>query len=226
ETCFHNEIEHGFFLEKRWNERIVTEILEHLKDSKIFKVKEDAGEDSIQVVNALTELLPPPSPEWMEWLASIIDAMSSHPIDKVVTTEGPGVYLASLVASRRGKSLAVASRKQFPETEETEFTAGFFEHGDRTHYIYGVYTNERVLLVENNISTGKALASMLESLQGLDVKLKEVICLIGRPDHEGKEVIKQETGVNVKTLFDLSVKEGRIDVGISPEMSDYFQSLI
>src|SRR5208337_3805525 len=118
------------------------------------------------LVNPITEGIPPASPEVLEWLVDLMDRLSSKEVDKVVTFEALGIPYATLLAQRRKKPLAIIRKRDFLSSEsllaKVPYASGF-ERGN--YYIYGVEKGERILLVDDMVSTGGSLIPTIRALR-------------------------------------------------------------
>ena len=132
----------------------------------------------------------------------MIHQQTPDDIDKVVTAESLGLPIAQLVASLKGKPLAVVRKRNFYDSSKllakTRYASGF-EHG--TYWIYGVSKGDKILLIDDAISTGGTLASLVSVLQKKDVTITDVFCVLEKPEYQGVKNVRKATGFNVKTLF-------------------------
>jgi phosphoribosyl-AMP cyclohydrolase len=152
--------------------------------------------------NPVTEAVPPVTPDVLEWIAAQIDAVTPDDIDKVVVPEALGVPFATLVASRKKRPLAIVRKHSFHTSVallgRVRYASGY-ETG--TYYVYGVQPQERVLIVDDTISTGGTLVALLRLFQRRQVRVADVVCVMEKPMYGGREVVRRTTGVDVKTLF-------------------------
>jgi adenine phosphoribosyltransferase len=159
------------------------------------------------IINPITENIPPPDPFWSEWIARRIHTQTSNGIDKVVTAEALGLPIAQLVASLKGKPLAVVRKRDFYAKSQLLAKARYasgFERG--TYWVYGVSEGENVLIVDDAVSTGGTLVALISALQQNRVSIKDVFCVLEKPEYRGVSSIKKATGITVKTLFQVDTK--------------------
>jgi len=123
-------------------------------------------------------------------------------IHKVVTAESLGLPIAQLVASLKGKPLAIVRKRNFRDGSNLFAKVGYasgFEHG--TYWIYGLSKGDRVLIVDDAVSTGGTLVPLVSELREQGVTIEDVFCVIEKPEYQGVRIVKKATGLKVKTLF-------------------------
>ena len=221
-SCFHNKILEANSLEERTNKEFLKTILEYFKNAYIVKMPwagRNKEKGYIYIVNPITEHIPPPEPEILEWIAELIDKIASNDFDKVLTIEALGIPMATLVANIKGKPLAIVRKRVFHESTmeipSIEYTSGF-ESGK--YYLYGVKEGESVLIIDDMVSTGGTLISLIKLLNNLKIKIVDVICTVEKPDYGGAKAVEEETGINIKTIFQVFIKNGKIFARINPKI--------
>jgi phosphoribosyl-AMP cyclohydrolase len=204
-TCFHRPLQESMRAKKEFERRTIEQIIQAYSRSKVVE-REWHGQGTRRVyryiVNPLTDNIPPPDPLWSEWIAKMIHQQTPDDIDKVVTAESLGLPIAQLVASLKGKPLAVVRKRNFYHASsllaKIPYASGF-EHG--TYWVYGVSKGDNVLIIDDAISTGGTLAPLVSELQKKGVTIRDVFCVLEKPEYQGVRNVRKATGFNVKTLF-------------------------
>jgi phosphoribosyl-AMP cyclohydrolase/adenine/guanine phosphoribosyltransferase-like PRPP-binding protein len=204
-TCFHRPLQESGRTKKEFERRTIRQIVQAYSRSKVIE-REWHGRGVRRVyryiVNPLTENIPPPDPLWSEWIANTIDQQTPDDVDKVVTAESLGLPIAQLVASLKGKPLAVVRKRNFYDASnllaKARYASGF-EHG--TYWIYGISKGDKVLIIDDAISTGGTLTPLVSMLQKNGVTITDVFCVLEKPEYQGVRNVRKATGFNVKTLF-------------------------
>ncbi|MEM1574994.1 MAG: phosphoribosyl-AMP cyclohydrolase [Nitrososphaerota archaeon] len=219
-SCFHNKISEANFFEEKINKEFLERVIEYYKNAYIVKMPwagKDKDKKYMYVVNPITEHIPPPEPEILEWIAEIIDKITPNDFDKVLTIEALGIPIATLVANRKGKPLAIVRKRAFHESNmeipSIEYTSGF-ESG--RYYLYGIKKGESVLLIDDMVSTGGTLIALIKLLTNLRIKIVDVVCAIEKPDYGGSEAVKKEAGISIKTIFQVFIKNGKAYARLNP----------
>lgn len=204
-SCFHRPLQESRCAKKEFERGTIKQIIQAYSRSEVIERKwHGRGVRQVYryIVNPLTENIPPPDPLWSEWIANTIHQQTPNAVDKVVTVESLGIPIAQLVASLKGKPLAVVRKRNFYDASNLLAKARYgsgFEHG--TYWIYGVSKGDKILIIDDAISTGGTLASLVSTLQKNDVTITDVFCVLEKPEYQGVKNVRKATGFNVKTLF-------------------------
>jgi len=204
-TCFHRPLQESTATRNKLDREIIRQIVEAYSRSPVIERKWHRGGSRRfyrYIMNPLTENIPPLDPLWAEWIAEKIHQHTSNEIDKVVTAEAFGLPIAQLVASLKGKPLAIVRKRNLHDSSyllaKARYASGY-EHG--TYWIYGVSKGDRILFIDDAISTGGTLAPLIPLLQRKGVIIKDVFCVLEKPEYQGVKNVRKATGFNVKTLF-------------------------
>jgi len=212
-TCFHRPLQESKDAKKKFERRTIEQIIQAYSRSKVVK-REWHGRGPRRVyryiINPLTENIPPPDPIWSEWIANMIHQQTSDDINKVVTAESLGLPIAQLVASLKGKPLAIVRKRNFHDSSsllaKVPYASGF-EHG--TYWVYGISRGDKVLIIDDAISTGGTLAPLVSVLQKNGVTIRDIFCVLEKPEYKGVKNVRKATGFNVKTLFRVDTRSRR-----------------
>ena len=98
-------------------------------------------------------------------------------------------------------------------TAKVPYASGF-EQG--TYFVYGVERGERVLLVDDMVSTGGSLIPTIKALAKSGVKVADALCVCEKPQYGGSKAVRKRTGTRVKTLFSLEEVAGRVSASPTP----------
>ncbi|MEM3853571.1 MAG: phosphoribosyltransferase family protein, partial [Conexivisphaerales archaeon] len=138
------------------------------------------------------------SPQVMAWLANVIDEMTPMDIDKVVVPESFGIPIATLVSERKGKPLAIVRKRNFGSDPEgkVDYASGY-EVGQ--YYIYGVASGDRVLLIDDAISTGGTIDSLMGYFIKNNIDVADISCSMSKDMYGGRKLILDKYGIRVKS---------------------------
>ena len=209
-SCFHLPLQESAPLRRESEMSTIEEIVRAYSRSRVVERRWHRGGGKRvyrYIVNPLTENIPPPDPFWSEWIANIIHQLTPNEIDKVVAPESLGLPIAQLVSSLKAKPLAIVRKRNFYDSShllaKARYASGF-EHG--TYWIYGVSAGERVLIVDDAISTGGTLVALISVLQEKGAIITDVFCVLEKPEYQGVRNVQKATGVKVKTLFQVDTR--------------------
>ncbi len=208
-SCFHNVLQDRL-IELMW-ERIV----EEFRKARISRRPGKRGlSEYLYIVNPLTDNIPPPSPATTGLIAEYLASKAPSGLEKAVTVEILGLPIASLVAQRLGLPLAIVRERPFPAEGWTEpFQSGYKEG---THYIYGLEPGEKVVLVDDAVSTGGAAESVIKALERHGVEVKAVLASIAKPQYGGVELL-ESMGVPVYRSVDVYIEDSDSIRLVQPE---------
>lgn len=157
------------------------------------------------VINPLTEQIPATSPDLLrdaaEWVASVgnFDAAT-----KIVGEEDKGGVLVAATALRTNLPFGLARWQ--PSGLEGQIKVSFeCEYTEGNLYLNGVEETDRVVVVEDVISTGGTMISLINAIRQTGCLIEDVICVAEKTDYRGVERIRDETGVAVKCLLQLDL---------------------
>jgi adenine phosphoribosyltransferase len=75
-------------------------------------------------------------------------------------------------------------------------------------YINGLHKGDRIILIDDVVSTGGTMIAVLNALKQMDVEIVDVMVVIEKGN--GKDIVKRETGFTVKSLVKVNILEGRV----------------
>ena len=128
--------------------------------------------------------------------------------NKIVTPEAMGIQIATAVSLVTGIPMLVIRKKSYMLPTEIRITkrTGYAEE---VMYANGLKSGDSVLLVDSIIATGGTYVAIIKELLANGIKLADAVAVIERAEFKGVERVEKETGVKVKTLIRLRLKNGR-----------------
>ena len=161
-------------------------------------------------VNELTDQLPALRPEILEEAAAEILRLGDFNCDKLLVEEDKGAALAGVVALKSGLPLAMARRynydiPSFKVALNSEYIEGHL-------YVNGIEPGDRVIIIDDTISTGGTLIALLCAVREIGAHVHDVVALVEKVDNRGVERIFEKCGVRVKTLLKIRIVDGRVVV--------------
>lgn len=133
--------------------------------------------------------------------------------DYILTVESMGIHVASVLSQLTGLPVKMVRKKRYGVDgemvlgQETGYGKGLL-------YLNYVCRGDRLVLVDSVISTGGTFSAVLQALGDVGVEVVDAGCIIGRGD--GKKRVLQETGVNVKTVLEIRVADGSVEILDNP----------
>ena len=140
----------------------------------------------------------------------IIDMVDWSEIDIVVSVEAMGLPLLAAVGEATGKPTVVIRKRPYGMEGEVrvDVSTGY---STSTAYINDIKPGERVLVVDDVISTGGTLEPLLGALEEMGAILKGVVIAIEKG--KGRERLAEERpNWPIQTLARIDIVEGRVEI--------------
>lgn len=167
-------------------------------------------------VNPTQGVAPPLKPELLKEIAQRIVELADFDVDRIVTIEAMGIHVSALVATMTNVPIIIVRKKKFNLPGEIEVVvkksyrkiAG--KQKGQKFYINSVKKGDRVIIIDDVMSTGGTISGVIQGLKKVGVIVKDVIVVMNRG--QGPERVKRETGLDVKTLADVEIKNGKVHI--------------
>ena len=140
----------------------------------------------------------------------IVSMVDSSQIDLIVSVEAMGLPLLAAVGEATGKPTVVIRKRSYGMEGEVrvDVSTGY---SSSTAYINDISSGERILVVDDVISTGGTLEPLLESLEGMGAVLQDVIVAIEKGD--GRERLSEERPEwPIRTLARIDIVDGKVEI--------------
>ena len=140
----------------------------------------------------------------------IVDMVDWSEIDIIVSVEAMGLPLLAAVGEATGKPTVVIRKRSYGMEGEVrvDVSTGY---SSSTAYINDIKHGERVLVVDDVISTGGTLEPLLEALEEIGAILKGVVIAIEKG--KGRERLAEERpNWPIQTLARIDIVEGRVEI--------------
>ncbi len=183
-------------------------IVKTFKSARIY-VRTYKDRKYLYVVNALTDNIPPPDPILQSLIAEyIVENIDYSKATKVLAPEALGLPLGSLVSYLTGLPYAIARKRTFPAKAIIAKYRSGYEEGK--YFIYGVESGDRILFVDDAVSTGGTAKAIIEALEKNGVEVAGIASAIAKPQYGGIKLMA-ELGYEVIRAVDVYVyDDGRI----------------
>ena len=140
----------------------------------------------------------------------IISMVDWSKIDLIVSVEAMGLPLLAAVGEASGKPTVVIRKRSYGMEGEVEVNVST-GYSKSTTYINDIKPGERILIVDDVISTGGTLEPILETIEGMGAKLQDIIIAIEKG--EGRERLSVEKPEwPIRTLARIEIIDGRVEI--------------
>jgi adenine phosphoribosyltransferase len=164
-------------------------------------------------INEFSDQIPGLRPEVLWEAARGVIKIGNFNADKIITEEDKGAPLATLVSVITGLPLAMARWYPYSLGVHNEVQVKIqSEYFQGTLYVNGIQPGERVTIVDDTISTGGTLISLIQAIQEAGAIVADVICVIEKVGNEGVRRVYEKTNVHVKSILKIMVTEDCVEI--------------
>ncbi|QLP97958.1 MAG: hypothetical protein HZY79_12055 [Rhodoblastus sp.] len=157
------------------------------------------------LINSLTEQVPATSATLLHVAARrVCDAMSIDPDMKLVGEEDKGGVLLAAVSLLSGLPFGIA--RWYPSGLSGQIEVRFdCEYTSGGLYLNGVEPGDRVVIVDDLISTGGTLIGLIEAVRKAGAQVEQVVCVAEKVNYGGVQRVRDATGLDVRTLVRVDI---------------------
>jgi adenine phosphoribosyltransferase len=160
-------------------------------------------------VHPVTDGIPFMEAEVMKEIIDRIQNVGDFDCDYIVAPEAMGIPLAVPLTLRTGIPYNVVRKRRYklPGEVSVHQVTGY---SDKEMYINGLKQGDRVVIVDDVISTGGTLRALVQAFQKMGVTIVDIIIVVEKG--EKKEELEAELKVKIKTLVKVEVRDGKLIV--------------
>jgi adenine phosphoribosyltransferase len=180
-------------------------MLERLKKSLLEAPVFKRGEYNY-FIHPITDGVPEVRPELIREVTGHIVRIADLDVDKIVTVEAMGIPIGTGLSIICDLPMVIIRKRKYglPGEIEVSQVTGYSKS---QLFLNGISKGDRVIVVDDVISTGGTLLATLQSLKVAGAIVKDVVIVVRRGD--GVERLRAE-GHKVKTMVDVEVGESRV----------------
>ena len=140
----------------------------------------------------------------------IVEMVDWSKVDLVVSVEAMGLPLLAAVGDATGKPTVVIRKRQYGMEGEVQVDVAT-GYSQSTTYINDINPGERILIVDDVISTGGTLEPILATLEKMGVILQDIVIAIEKG--EGRERLARERpDWPIRTLARIDIIDGKVEI--------------
>ncbi|WP_305556500.1 hypoxanthine/guanine phosphoribosyltransferase [Methanobrevibacter sp. V74] len=181
---------------------MLEEVKKSLENSPIVK----KGEYNY-FVNPISDGVPAMNPKMLRELSLAVHKYADLDVDKIVAVEAMGIHLAAALSLATDVPFVVVRKRQYGLEGETQVyqKTGY---GSSNLYINDLHAGEKILLIDDVVSTGGTLIALIKTLKDLGLDIKSTVAVIEKG--KGKEIVEAATGVDVLSIIKLDITDGKV----------------
>jgi adenine phosphoribosyltransferase len=157
-------------------------------------------------IHPITDGVPEIRPELIREITGHIVRIADLEVDKIVTVEAMGIPIGIGLSIICDIPLVIIRKRKYGLPGEIEISQ-VTGYSKSQLFLNGINKGDRVIVVDDVISTGGTLLAVLRSLKIAGAIVKDVVVVVKRGD--GVKRLKAE-GYSVKTMVDVEVSESRV----------------
>ena len=140
----------------------------------------------------------------------IVEMVDWSKIDLIVSVEAMGLPLLAAVGDATGKPTVVIRKREYGMEGEVrvDVSTGYSQSST---YINDISPGERILIVDDVISTGGTLEPILETLEDMGVVLQDIVIAIEKGEGR-KRLAKERPGWPIRTLAHIDIIDGKVEI--------------
>jgi adenine phosphoribosyltransferase len=183
-------------------------MLERLKSSLINSPVIKRGEYNY-FIHPISDGVPSIDPRLVEEISDyILTITDMEKIDTIVTVEAMGIPVANALSLKTGVPLTIIRKRPYFLEGEVELSQST-GYSKGVLYINGLKRGDRVIIVDDVISTGGTLIALVGALKTMGVEVLDVISVIGR----GTGFLQlKEHGIEPKVLVTVDVSGKGVEI--------------
>ena len=160
---------------------------------------------------SITDNIPPLHPDVSRaiCLLSRFHLESPHKATLGVGEEDRGAMIISdlLLNLNLPRTLARWTPTGAPGEVQVPLANEYIQEGDTRIFLNGVRPHDRVLMVDDLISTGGTLVALIEAVRVTGASILEVFTIGEKIENNGRAFLREKTGIEVKTMLATSLEE-------------------
>ena len=166
------------------------------------------------VIHPITDGVPYIKPDLLEEVTCEMQKLIEKcgQIDKIVTIEAMGIPLATTLSLNMNIPFTIIRKRKydFPDEVSVEQATGY---SNSKLYINGLKKGDKIVIVDDVLSTGGTLRAVLTALKKMGVVIKGVFIAVNK-GNVAKEIM-DESNVSITTLVNIDVIDGRVAIKIT-----------
>jgi adenine phosphoribosyltransferase len=160
-------------------------------------------------VHPVSDGVPTLSPELLrEIVIRIIRKADLQDVDKIVTPEAMGIHISTAVSLMTDIPVVVVRKRRYGLDGEVSLSQ-VTGYSESEMYINDVREGDRVLVLDDVLSTGGTLSALLSAIEDIGAEVADTVAVIKKADGVNK---LEDTPYEPKTLINVVVEDGSVVV--------------
>ena len=157
-------------------------------------------------VNPISDGNPPITKELLENISDCIIEQCEMDCDVILAPEAMAIHYGAALTLKTGKPFQIIRKRGTGLPDEITFTTKT-GYGTSQMFVSCLASGTKVMIVDDVISTGGTLRSMVTTLREHGIEVAEVAIVLNRS--KDVSAIENEIGAPIRTVLDVSVIDGK-----------------
>ena len=159
-------------------------------------------------VHPVSDGVPMLEPELLrEITVRIIQEVDLEDVDKIVTPAAMGIHISTAVSLSTDIPVAIIRKRSYGLDGEVSLSQ-VTGYSESEMYINDVEAGDRVLVLDDVLSTGGTMTAILDALTEMDAEVVDVLAVIKKVGENKLD----DTDYDVKTLINIDVVGGEVEI--------------
>ena len=159
-------------------------------------------------IHPITDGVPEVRPDLIREVVTHIIRTANLDVDKIVTIEAMGIHIGTALSTFTDIPLVIIRKRKYGLKGEIEISQ-VTGYSKGQLFLNGVSPGDRVIVVDDVVSTGGTALATLAALKSAGAEVKDVVVVIERGD--GAERLRKE-GHQIKTMLKVDVDESGVKI--------------
>jgi adenine phosphoribosyltransferase len=159
-------------------------------------------------VHPISDGVPMLEPELLrEITVRIIQEVDLEDVDKIVTPAAMGIHISTAVSLATDIPVAIIRKRSYGLDGEVSLSQ-VTGYSESEMYINDVEAGDRVLVLDDVLSTGGTMTAILDALTEMGAEVADVLAVIKKVGPNELD----DTDYEVKTLINIDVVDGEVEI--------------
>jgi adenine phosphoribosyltransferase len=160
-------------------------------------------------IHPITDGVPKLEPELLREVAvRIVRKATIEDVDKIVAPEAMGIHISTAVSLMTDIPVVVVRKREYGLEGEVSLSQ-VTGYSESEMFVNDVTDEDRVLVLDDVLSTGGTLAAVLGALEEISAEVVDTVAVIKKVGGTNRV---EEAGYEVKTLINVDVVDGEVVV--------------
>ena len=161
-------------------------------------------------INPISDGFPLVTKELLDEIAQNAEELIDVDFDYILAPEALGIPMATAFTMRTGKPFMILRKRRYDLPDEICIEKDTGYEKSVGMYINFIKKGDRVVLLDDVISTGGTLRSIAQALKDRGAELVMTIIVLDKTDDIEK--VSKELGIKIKAMVRVSAKNGKLSI--------------